>query len=64
MEVSKQVLLRLFFNKIDNTFYVQLGTEMFFRVTDKVATAIQQKEKIEIVHAEDIRDMQIKSNEQ
>jgi len=28
-------------------FYIQIGDKMLFRINDKVATAVQEKEKIE-----------------
>jgi TPP-dependent trihydroxycyclohexane-1,2-dione (THcHDO) dehydratase len=64
MEVSKLLTVRLFFNLSDRTMYIQIGDGMYFRVSDKIAAAISSKEQIEIVHAENLKDMQLKSNEQ
>ena len=63
MQISKQLTVRLFFNLSTRTFYVQLGEQMYFVIPDKTATAIQSKEQIEIIHANDLKDMQQKSNE-
>ena len=56
MQNQKQVVVKLFYNTADRTFYVQLG-DTIFRVNDKVATAIQEKEKVEIRHANSIKEM-------
>ena len=64
MQISKQLTVRLYYNLSDRSFYVQLGTDMLFRVSDKTATAIQEKENIEIVHAKDIKDMQRLANDE
>jgi hypothetical protein len=64
MQTSKQVTIRLFYNLSDRSFYVQIGKEMLFRVSDKTVTAIQAKENIEIVHAKDIKDMQRLANDE
>lgn len=57
--VSKQLTVKLFFNLSNRTFYVQLGDEMLFMVKDKTAGAIQEKEKIEIRHVADVKEIQM-----
>ena len=64
MQISKQLTVRLYYNISDRSFYVQIGKEMLFRVSDKTVTAIQAKENIEIVHAKDIKDMQRLANDE
>ena len=64
MQISKQLTVRLYYNISDRSFYVQIGKEMLFRVNDKTATAIQEKEQIEIIHAKDIKDMQRLANDE
>ena len=64
MQVSKELTVRLYYNISDRSFYVQIGKEMLFRVSDKTVTAIQAKENIEIVHAKDIKDMQRLANDE
>jgi len=58
----KQVTIKLFFNTSNMSFYVQIG-ENLFMVKDKIATAIQDKEKLEIRHVADIKEMQMVSLE-
>ncbi len=36
---------------------------MLFMVRDKLVAAIQEKEGIEIIHAEDMKDMQLKGQD-
>ena len=57
MTTEKQVTLKLWYNLSNRVFYVQLNDKLF-AVTDKVVTAIQEEEKIDIVHAKDIKDIQ------
>ncbi len=64
MQISKELTVRLYYNISDRSFYVQIGKEMLFRVSDKTVTAIQAKENIEIVHAKDIKDMQRLANDE
>ena len=64
MQTSKHLTVRLYYNISDRSFYVQIGKEMLFRVSDKTVTAIQAKENIEIVHAKDIKDMQRLANDE
>lgn len=59
MKTQANLVVKLFFNLSDRTFYVQIGTEMLFRVNDKIATAIQEREQIEIRHVKDINEMRI-----
>lgn len=42
------------------SFYVQLN-DMLFKINDKIAASIQEKEKIEIVHGADLKDIQLMS---
>ena len=60
--IQKQVTIKLFFNLSNNTFYVQLG-ENLFMIKDKVAGAIVDKEGLEVRHGRDILDIQTMSNE-
>tara|TARA_R110000868_G_scaffold194416_4_gene439842 strand:- start:4 stop:189 length:186 start_codon:yes stop_codon:yes gene_type:complete len=55
--LSKQVTLKLFFNRSNMSFYIQLN-DMLFIVKDKVVAAIQDKEDIDIIHVADIKEMQ------
>jgi hypothetical protein len=59
----KKVTTSLFFNSIDNTFYIQVGENLLFRIRDKIATAIQSKEQLNILHVSDMKEMQTKANE-
>lgn len=55
---AKLVVIKLFYNKANHSFYVQIGTEMLFIVKEMVATRIQNKEGIEITHVDDIKQIQ------
>lgn len=57
MALSKQVTVRLFFNLLNRSFYVQVGDSIFI-VRDKIVAAIQEKEDLEIRHVADIKEMQ------
>ncbi len=59
---KKQLEVRLFFNRSNRSFYVMLG-DSFFMVRDTIVAAIQEKEEIEVVHVESIKEMQIICNE-
>jgi len=58
MVTEKMVVIKLFYNQSDKSFYVQIGTEMLFIVRDKIAARIQEKEGIEIRHVQSVKDMQ------
>lgn len=60
---AKAVVIRLFFNRSNSGFYVQIGEELLFRVTDMIATRIQEKEQISILHVQGVSEMKIISNE-
>lgn len=60
--VSKQVEVRLFFNRSNNSFYVMLGDQLFI-INDKVATRISEKQGLEIKHGHDIKEIQEMCNE-
>jgi hypothetical protein len=62
MVVQKQVVIKLFFNLSNRTFYVQIGDSLF-KIKDTVAGAIQEKEKLDIRHVSDIKEMQTISNQ-
>lgn len=62
MVFEKQMVVKLFLNIATNTFYIQLGEEMLFKINDKVCTAIQLKEKIEIVHVRNLAQIQNKED--
>lgn len=59
MQDKKHLIVKLFFNRSNMMFYVQLGNDMLFMVKDKIATAIQEKEKLNIHHVNSIKEMQI-----
>jgi len=56
---SKILIVKLFYNTADHTYYVQLGENMLFRVTQKVALSIQEKEDIDIRSVEGLKAMQL-----
>lgn len=56
---EKQIIIRLFFNRSNMAFYVLLG-ETLFMIKDVVAQKIMNKEQLEIVHCNDIKEIQIK----
>lgn len=60
--VTKKVVIKLFYDKSDSMFYVQIG-DTIFRVNDKIATRIQEKENIDIRHGLDIKHIQQISRE-
>lgn len=55
---QKQVTLKLYFNRSNNSFYVQLN-DMLFMVRDSIVASIQEKEDVEIRHATDLKDIQL-----
>jgi len=55
--VSKQVTLKLFFNRSNMAFYVQLN-DMLFMVRDSIVASIQEKENLEIRHVADVKQIQ------
>lgn len=57
VQTQKQVALKLFFNRSTMTFYVQIG-ETLYAVRDTIAGQIQEREGLEIRHAEDMKSMQ------
>lgn len=61
MVTEKQLTCKLFFNRANMSFYVQLN-DMLFIVKDKVVAAIQEQEKIEIVQAADLKEIQLMSS--
>ena len=58
----KKVTIKLFFNLSDRSFYVQLG-DTLFRIRDTIASAIQERENLEIRHVADTKQMQMLSLE-
>jgi len=57
----KHVLLMLFYNVSNRTHYIAIGN-CLCPIKAVIATAIQEREQIEIHHAEDIKQMQIMCN--
>lgn len=55
--LSKKVEIRLFFNKLEQVFYVRIG-DCLFKVKDTIATALQEKENLMIVHADNVKHIQ------
>lgn len=62
METIKCLNIRLWFNISNNSFYIQIGKEILCKINDKIATRIQEVEKIEIQHALDVKDIRFKTN--
>ena len=60
--IQKQVTIKLFFNLMNRTFYIQIGGTMY-PIRDKIVTLIQEREKLDIRHVADIREMQLTSLE-
>lgn len=56
--IQKQVIIKLFFNLSNRTFYVQIG-ETIYPVRDSVVTKIQEREGLEIRHVADVKEMQL-----
>lgn len=61
MYPQKQVTVKLFYNRGDGIFYIQIGDDSLFRIRDTIAARIMEKERIEIRHAEDIKSIQLAS---
>lgn len=61
--VSKQVEIRLYFNRSNNAFYLQIGEHLIFVVPDKVVTRLSEKENLDITHGTDIKEIQKLANE-
>lgn len=61
MTDSKQVEIRLFFNLANRSFYIQIG-DCLCPIRDKLVTAIQDREKLNILHAADTKEMQLICN--
>lgn len=59
MQDVKQLTIRLFFNISNTSFYVQIGDDMICKIPATVATKIQEKEQLNIIHCQDIKDIQI-----
>lgn len=59
MTDSKQLVIRLFFNASTVSFYIQIGDDILCRIPDMLATKIQDKEQLHIIHAQDIKDIQM-----
>ena len=60
---QKQVTIRLFYSVPETMFYIQIGDHSLYKIPAKIAARISEKEEIEIVHADGVKDMQIKANE-
>lgn len=58
--MHKQVILKLFFNKSNMSFYVQIGDSLFM-VKDRIAQILHDKENLEIRQAIDTKEMQVMS---
>ncbi len=58
MVSEKQITCKLFFNRANMSFYVQLN-DMLFIVRDSIVASIQEKEGIDIVHAADLKEIQL-----
>lgn len=65
MLASKMCLLKLFFNRTDQTYYIQIGEELLMKIKDVIALNIHEKEQMEIRHVNSIKEMQLidKTNE-
>lgn len=61
--VSKQVEIRLYFNRSNSRFYVQIGEHLIFKVNDMVVTRLAEKENLDITHGADIKEIQKLANE-
>jgi len=55
---QKLLVIKLFFNTSNQSFYVQIGEHCLFIVKDKSVTNIQEKEGINIIHVKDVREIQ------
>lgn len=63
MTTEKHILVRLFFNRSDSAHYIQIGEDSLFKIPKMVAARVQEKEGLQIVHALDLKDIQVKANE-
>lgn len=54
---KKQVTIRLFFNRSNGTFYILLE-DTLIPIRDKLVTAIQERQQLNIVHVADVKEMQ------
>lgn len=59
MVPEKQVTIRLFFNKGDEMHYIQIGADSIYKIPEKVAARVQEKEGISITHVLSVQDMKI-----
>lgn len=57
MTDKKELVVRLFFNLSNRTFYIQIG-ESLIAIRDKIVTEIQEREGLDIHHVSDIKAMQ------
>lgn len=61
--IQKQITIKLFFNRTDGMFYIQIGEDSIFKIRDTIAARIREKEQLEIRHVLSIKDMQLISLE-
>lgn len=60
--VSKQVTIKLFYNRGNKSFYIQIGDSLI-QIRATLITAIQERENMTIRHVDSIREMQTIDNE-
>ncbi len=56
--VQVNAVVKIFYNRQDRSFYVQIEGKLF-RVSDKVATAIQEEINVDIRHGNGVKDIQL-----
>ena len=57
MTVRKDAILSLFFDQTENNFYVLINSSLF-KVSEKIAFTIRDKEELMIRHAKNIKEIQ------
>lgn len=62
MTPVKKVDIKLFYNRANHSYYVQIGDTLFM-VKQEIAHKLSVKESIDIRAAEDTKEMQTISNE-
>lgn len=57
---EKQVTVKLFFNRSNSYYYVQIGWKLY-KVSNKIAASIQEETELEVRQVDDEKSMQILS---
>lgn len=58
MQDSELVVIRLFYNISNRSYYLQIGFRYLFMVKATIITALSDGYKLDIIHAADYKEMQ------